>query len=74
MMRRCYNSKAWNYHYYGGRGIIVCERWHQFENFRVDMLEGWSPGLTLDRRDNQGNYEPLNCAWATRKQQQLNKR
>jgi hypothetical protein len=71
MRARCSNRSEPAYKYYGGRGILVCERWlgdHGFENFLADMGEV-PPGLTLDRRDNDGNYEPGNCRWATKKEQ-----
>lgn len=68
MISRCNNPKAPNYSYYGGRGITVCERWLKFANFFADM--GVRPEeLTLDRKDNDGNYEPDNCHWATKKEQ-----
>lgn len=74
MMRdRCRNPKNHAYLDYGGRGIEVCERWHKFENFYADMGER-PAGLTLDRINNDGNYEPGNCRWATRAQQGRNKR
>ena len=73
MRDRCTNANSRDYPYYGGRGISVCERWLKFENFIADM--GVPPsGLTLDRKDNDGNYEPGNCRWATRAEQTTNKR
>lgn len=76
MKRRCKDAKFPQYKDYGGRGIKVCQRWlDSFENFRDDMLESWAPGLTLDRYpNNDGDYEPSNCRWASRSQQQENKR
>lgn len=74
MNRRCYNSRDGSFSDYGGRGIIVCDRWrHSVENFYQDM--GPRPvGGTLDRKDNAGNYEPGNCRWATEEEQRNNKR
>ncbi len=73
MKRRCQDSNHKYYKYYGGRGIKVCERWRDFVNFLSDMGEK-PEGLTLDRINNDGNYEPGNCRWATRKEQNQNQR
>jgi hypothetical protein len=74
MKSRCNNPKAKQYSDYGGRGITVCERWgNSFENFLADMGEK-PPRMTIDRENNDGNYEPGNCRWATRSTQGLNKR
>lgn len=73
MMSRCYNSSHKRFTDWGGRGITVCERWHTFENFLADMGEP-PKGKSIDRRDNNGNYEPGNCKWSTPLEQGSNKR
>jgi hypothetical protein len=73
MRSRCLNPNYDKYPFYGGRGITICERWNSFENFLADMGER-PEGLTLDRRNNDGNYEPSNCRWATALEQRHNRR
>lgn len=72
---RCYNLNDQDYKYYGGRGIRVCDRWiADFWNFWDDMASGWRPGLTIERKNVNGNYEPSNCCWLSIQDQQSNKR
>lgn len=69
MIQRCTNEKEKRFADYGGRGIKVCARWlESFENFYADMGER-PEGMTLDRKENDGNYEPSNCRWATKLEQ-----
>lgn len=74
ILQRCDNpsSPAWSY--YGGRGIRVCERWREFANFLDDMGRRPSHRHSIDRIDNDGNYEPGNCRWATMQEQCRNTR
>ena len=73
MLQRCTNPKSQMYKLYGERGISVCDEWQDFRNFLRDMGEK-PPGLSLDRIDNDGNYESGNCRWTDMKTQNRNRR
>lgn len=66
MIHRCFNSNRKDYNYYGGNGIVVCERWLEFENFIEDMYKTYKENLTLDRIDTNKGYSQDNCRWTTK--------
>lgn len=74
MHARCSNPNHNRYHRYGGRGIKVCPQWATFEGFFADMGASWSSGLSIDRINNDGDYEPSNCKWSTPKEQASNRK
>jgi hypothetical protein len=74
MRERCANPNHASYHRYGGRGVSVCAEWDSFEAFSIwSRANGYRDDLSIDREDNDGDYKPGNCRWATQSQQARNK-
>lgn len=73
MRQRCENPQCPRYKSYGGRGISVCERWHDFANFYADVSGEYQAGLTVERRDVHGDYNPDNCCWVPAPRQAINR-
>jgi hypothetical protein len=74
MIQRCTNDKDKSFKRYGGRGIKICKRWEDFENFLKDLGPTYEPGLTIERKDVNKGYFPKNVTWATPKEQSRNRR
>lgn len=74
MRARCNNKDHKAYKHYGGRGIKICNRWSKFDNFKSDMFPKWTKGLTLERKDVNGDYCPENCIWIPQRDQINNTR
>ncbi len=66
MHQRCYNPNRTSYPWYGAKGVKVCQLWHDFQNFYNDMAAEYVEGLSIDRLDSDGDYEPSNCRWLTK--------
>lgn len=74
MLQRCNNPAMKAYHYYGGRGIKVCDEWHDYEMFRAwSRMSGYREGLSIERKDVDGNYCPENCTWIPKNEQTKNR-
>jgi hypothetical protein len=76
MKKRCYNKNNKDYKYYGGQGVTICNYWKgEFINFyNWSISNGYEENLTIDRKDNFGNYDPHNCRWVTVREQNLNRK